>query len=219
MPGHGDDWLTHSGREQRTVLRRSSDSLHHTPSPSSSESDTMKTATGSLLVRNGTLIDGTGRPPIADAVVHSRDGRITYAGPRLGAPALPPDTPAIDARGGTIPTHALVWRLFIPLRRILRENVTLLVHPHRHFLRNAISDNTLPALFSSDPRAGGESIQLMEPRRSNPTLLLHSSVGSYSYTTLYTLSRGGDERVVSRMSHIALTEAKYDFSFSSGTSR
>ncbi len=62
----------------------------------------MKTATGSLLVRNGTLIDGTGRLPVPDAVVHSRDGRITYAGPKLGAPALPPDTPTIDARGGTI---------------------------------------------------------------------------------------------------------------------
>ena len=62
----------------------------------------MKTATGSLVVLNGTLIDGTGRPPVADAVVHSRDGRITYAGTRIGAPTLPPDTPAIDARGGSI---------------------------------------------------------------------------------------------------------------------
>jgi imidazolonepropionase-like amidohydrolase len=62
----------------------------------------MKTATGPLVVKNGTLVDGTGRPPVPDAVVHSQDGRITYAGPRLGAPALPPDTPSIDARGGTI---------------------------------------------------------------------------------------------------------------------
>ena len=62
----------------------------------------MKSATGSLVVRNGSLIDGTGRTPIPDAVVHSRDGRITYAGPRLGAPALPPDTPTIDAKGGSI---------------------------------------------------------------------------------------------------------------------
>ena len=62
----------------------------------------MKSATGSLVVRNGTLIDGTGRTPVSDAVVHSRDGRITYAGPRLGAPVLPPDTPTIDAKGGTI---------------------------------------------------------------------------------------------------------------------
>jgi imidazolonepropionase-like amidohydrolase len=36
------------------------------------------------LIQNITLIDGTGAPPIADAVVAIRDGRITYAGPAAG---------------------------------------------------------------------------------------------------------------------------------------
>ncbi len=63
----------------------------------------MKTATGTTLITNGQLIDGTGRPAIPDGAVLIRDGRIVYAGP---ATALP-DSPAtpdhtLDARGGTI---------------------------------------------------------------------------------------------------------------------
>ncbi len=63
----------------------------------------MKTATGVTLIRNGTLIDGTGSPPIPDAALLIRDGLIRYAGP---ARALPTDVPRerseIDARGGAI---------------------------------------------------------------------------------------------------------------------
>jgi imidazolonepropionase-like amidohydrolase len=62
----------------------------------------MKIAQGITLVTNGRLIDGTGRPPVGDAAVVVRDGRITYAGPVAGAPELPPDAERIDARGGTI---------------------------------------------------------------------------------------------------------------------
>jgi imidazolonepropionase-like amidohydrolase len=62
----------------------------------------MKTAVGSLLVANGRLVDGTGSPPVADAAVAAKDGKIVYAGPAKGAPALPADARRIDARGGTI---------------------------------------------------------------------------------------------------------------------
>src|SRR5690349_17504177 len=62
----------------------------------------MKTASGTTIIANGRLIDGTGRPPLADGVVVIQDGRITYAGAVAGAPSLPPGTPRIDARGGTI---------------------------------------------------------------------------------------------------------------------
>ena len=37
-----------------------------------------------------------------DAAVVIRDGRIAYAGPVATAPQVPPETPTIDARGGTI---------------------------------------------------------------------------------------------------------------------
>jgi imidazolonepropionase-like amidohydrolase len=62
----------------------------------------MKTATGTTIVHNGQLIDGNGGPPLDDAAVVIRDGRIAYAGPVAGAPAPPPDAERIDARGGSI---------------------------------------------------------------------------------------------------------------------
>jgi imidazolonepropionase-like amidohydrolase len=62
----------------------------------------MKTASGLTLVRNGRLVEGTGKPALPDAAVLIRDGRIAYAGPAAGLPELPPDTPRIDACGGTI---------------------------------------------------------------------------------------------------------------------
>ncbi len=62
----------------------------------------MKTAQGSLLVANGRLVDGTGAAPVADAAVVAKDGKVVYAGPAKGAPAVPVEARRIDARGGTI---------------------------------------------------------------------------------------------------------------------
>jgi imidazolonepropionase-like amidohydrolase len=62
----------------------------------------MKTATGTTVIANGQLVDGTGAPAVPDAAVVVRDGRIAYAGSVAGAPALPADAARIDARGGTI---------------------------------------------------------------------------------------------------------------------
>lgn len=62
----------------------------------------MQTATGLTVIRHGQLFDGTGAPPIPDAALVIEDGRIRYAGPAAAAPAVPPGTPTIDARGGTI---------------------------------------------------------------------------------------------------------------------
>jgi imidazolonepropionase-like amidohydrolase len=62
----------------------------------------MKCARGTTRIINGQLIDGTGRPPISDAVVVLQDGRITYAGPKVDSPPAAPDVQTIDARGGSI---------------------------------------------------------------------------------------------------------------------
>jgi imidazolonepropionase-like amidohydrolase len=62
----------------------------------------MKTATGTLLIHNGQLIDGTGRAPIANAALIIRDGRIVFAGAASDAPQIAPDGEKIDALGGTI---------------------------------------------------------------------------------------------------------------------
>jgi len=56
---------------------------------------------GTYALTGGTLVDGSNRPAIADAVVVVRDGRIADAGPRT-AVAVPNGTMSVDARGKTL---------------------------------------------------------------------------------------------------------------------
>src|SRR5688500_12217388 len=55
---------------------------------------------GTLVLSGGTVIDGTGRSPIPDAVVLIKDGRISAVGPRAST-TLPRDPTArtIDTTG------------------------------------------------------------------------------------------------------------------------
>jgi imidazolonepropionase-like amidohydrolase len=62
----------------------------------------MKSASGTIVIANGQIVDGNGGPPTAEGTLVIRDGRICYAGPQSGSPAAPPDAKRIDARGGTI---------------------------------------------------------------------------------------------------------------------
>jgi len=62
----------------------------------------MKTGTGTLIVRNAQLIDGTGASAIPEGVVISTNGHITYVGPVSGAPPVPQDALVIDGQGGTV---------------------------------------------------------------------------------------------------------------------
>lgn len=62
----------------------------------------MKLATNTTIIRNGQLVDGTGKPAISNATVIAHNGRITYAGSAEAAPLPPPDAQVIDAKGGTI---------------------------------------------------------------------------------------------------------------------
>ena len=62
----------------------------------------MKTATGTTVIKNGQLVDGTGNRPLADAALVIEDGRISYAGPVASAPVVSPTARVIDAQGGTI---------------------------------------------------------------------------------------------------------------------
>ncbi len=54
-----------------------------------------------LAVRGGTLIDGTGRPPIAGAVIVIDSGRFTAVG-AAGQIRVPPDAEILDVAGKTI---------------------------------------------------------------------------------------------------------------------
>lgn len=62
----------------------------------------MKLATGTTVITNGQLVDGTGAAPVPAAALVIRNGRIEYVGPAAQAPVVPPDAERIDARGGTI---------------------------------------------------------------------------------------------------------------------
>ena len=61
----------------------------------------MKLQPGITVVKNGQLVDGTGKPVVANAALVIENGLITYAGPAAEAPATP-DARVIDAKGGTI---------------------------------------------------------------------------------------------------------------------
>ncbi len=62
----------------------------------------MKIATGTTLIKNGQLIDCTGREPVLNAAVVIREGRIVFVGPMADVFSLPLETETIDAYGGTI---------------------------------------------------------------------------------------------------------------------
>jgi imidazolonepropionase-like amidohydrolase len=56
---------------------------------------------GTYALVGATIVDGTGRPPIADGVVIVRDGRIAEVGPR-SAITIPGDVPTVTVSGKTI---------------------------------------------------------------------------------------------------------------------
>jgi imidazolonepropionase-like amidohydrolase len=56
---------------------------------------------GAFAIEGATLIDGTGAPPVPDAVVVVRDGKITAAGSRAQV-AVPKGMQIVDGRGATL---------------------------------------------------------------------------------------------------------------------
>ncbi len=56
---------------------------------------------GTYAMVGATIIDGTGRPPIADGVVLVRDGRIAEVGPRESV-TIPADVPSVAVSGKTL---------------------------------------------------------------------------------------------------------------------
>lgn len=56
----------------------------------------------SILLRGGTLIDGTGRDPVRDAAVLIADKRIQFAGRGNAFTDIPPDYTEVDATGLTL---------------------------------------------------------------------------------------------------------------------
>jgi len=59
-------------------------------------------ATGTTVIRNGTIVDGIGSDPVRDGAVVIENGRLTFVGAAASLPNLPADAEPIDASGGTI---------------------------------------------------------------------------------------------------------------------
>ncbi|MBL8815042.1 MAG: amidohydrolase family protein [Planctomyces sp.] len=62
----------------------------------------MKNAIGVTVVRNGQIIDGTGKPPVPDGAVVVENGTITWVGVAKDLPEIAPGYDVVDALGGTI---------------------------------------------------------------------------------------------------------------------
>ena len=110
---------------------------------------------GWAVVRAGRLIDGSGGPPVADAMVVVRDGRITYAGAARGAPATPPEARSIDASDmtvmpGLIDAHAHMLAYAFDLEQRLVTHATLVAFRTMQNLRA-----TLDAGVTTVRDAGG----------------------------------------------------------------
>lgn len=62
----------------------------------------MKQDSGTTVIKNGQLVDGTGADAVANGAVVLTDGVITFVGAEADLPEVPADAEQIDARGGTI---------------------------------------------------------------------------------------------------------------------
>jgi imidazolonepropionase-like amidohydrolase len=73
-----------------------------------------------LVVRNGTIIDGTGAEPIPNGLVAIKDGRITAVGPEAGF-STPDGIQVLDAQGGVIMPGLIDANTFILVRLLVRD--------------------------------------------------------------------------------------------------
>lgn len=83
-------------------------------------------AQAAIAISGGMLLDGTGAPPVQDAVVVVRDGRVACAGARAECP-LEPEWEVLDARGrwvipGLIDSH-IHWQIWYDQDRALSPDM------------------------------------------------------------------------------------------------
>ena len=108
------------------------------------------------VIHNGTLIDGTGGEPVADARVLIDDGRITAAGPADGP--VPPDVATIDAGGsfilpGFIDCHAHITFEVASVEAQMRRPLSLNFYNSVRYMRS-----TLDAGVTTVRDAGGADL-------------------------------------------------------------
>jgi imidazolonepropionase-like amidohydrolase len=109
---------------------------------------------GTLIIRNGTLIDGNGGEPIAGGAVLIDDGRIGAVG-REGSFGVPDGTVEIDAGGGAIlpgliDTHVHIMMEGLNLQKTLTTPFSLNFYQAIDYMRR-----TLDAGVTTVRDAGG----------------------------------------------------------------
>lgn len=117
-----------------------------------------ETAPAALVIEGATMIDGTGAPPLENAVVVIEDGRIVAAGP-AGEVAAPAGAEIIDARGkwitpGLVDAHVHFFqtasiftrpdggRVFEDLQSYADDNAYAKAHVENYFKRYLASGVT-----------------------------------------------------------------------------
>lgn len=96
-----------------------------------------------IVLKGGTLIDGTGKAPVSDAVVIIRGNRIAAVG-RVGEVAVPEHAQVLDTQGtwiipGLIDAHAHFGTGFLPLPHIVTPDSTLRAQIAGNFLRYGVT--------------------------------------------------------------------------------
>ena len=146
-----------------------------------------------LVLAGGTLIDGTGGPPIRDAVIVIEGSRIRAVGAR-GQVSYPPAAQVIDTRGrtilpGLIDSHIHLRDHMLPM--FLPHGVTTIADTNNYTswsiaLRDALEAGRIkgPRLFVSGIAAGGptagESATRTSPSQQFGAYARTSSDGSVS---------------------------------------
>ncbi len=117
-----------------------------------------------LVLEGGTVIDGTGGPPISNAVIVVEGSRIRAVG-TLGQVSYPPDAQVIDTVGqtilpGLVDSHIHLRDHMLPM--FLPHGVTTIADTNNYTswrlaLRNALEEGSIkgPRLFVSGIAAGG----------------------------------------------------------------
>ncbi|MCB1275697.1 amidohydrolase family protein [Prosthecobacter sp.] len=116
----------------------------------------MKLQPGTTVVQNGQLIDGTGAPPVPNAVVIITDGLISYAGPAADAPATPPDARVIDAKGGTIMPGLIEAHIHLTYFNVTELQDLDIKYPVEYVtLQSAVNAKTALECGYTSARSGG----------------------------------------------------------------
>ncbi len=114
------------------------------------------------LIRNGTLIDGTGSAPIPNAAVIIEDNRIVAAGPAGSATPVGGSVTSIDARGGFILPGLIDTHVHLTLEGVNIARDMMTPFSMRFFKAVVNARRTLDAGITSVRDAGGADAGLKQ---------------------------------------------------------